>query len=180
MAETIGQESKEFFIDNDMILIEPLRDKSEILKLTIAEFQNMPGFHSYGQLNSKIGVKVKQLCKDNDSDAEVFKATRYGKSIPPIAFACYQPGEIDGSHEMAMLVRHSYLSTRLASELLGSLIVEAKTHGVNTLYTTGANINIHLRDLADKYQMSIQPDKNSSDHSIYSLNVDQHQGSIFS
>lgn len=178
MVETTGQESKEFFIDDEMILIEPLRGESGLLDLTIADVQQLDGFHPFGYLKHNTDARLKRLCKDDDSDVEVFRARREDGDLQAIGVALYQLDKTTGSHEMAMVVQNSFRRTRLPYELMASLMVEAKSHGVKTVYTTDSNDNIYMRNLADKCNMSVRLDSDNLHHSIYSLSVDEHPGII--
>jgi hypothetical protein len=97
----------------------------------------------------------------------------------PAGLAVYAKNEITGSHEMAIAVTEEFIDTRLPYELADSIVKDAASHRVMTLYTTDSSTNTKLAALAQKLGMSVRIDPDRTDRTVsYSLQVDKHPGIV--
>lgn len=174
-----GHESKEFFIDGKMYLIEPFRGSDNLMDITLQELQNLPDYYKYGNLKHDLDATVSELCKANDNETEVLKATYESEQSETVGFAIYHLNKVRACHEMLILVKTKYVATRLVNELMDSLIREAHTHGVTFLYTTDKNQDVFIEKLASKYSMLKQQETADTNEILYSLRVDDQPALIY-
>jgi len=169
--------SKEFFIGGNMVLVRPLQASESVGKKTYQELLASSDLSAMGELQHVPSGTLSELTELPDSFVYV-AVSEENDQDNPLGIALYVKNEITGAHEMSILISKQYIGTRLTYELADSLIVDAATHRVMTLYTVDRSDDIEMRKLAKKLDMSVRLVSGSDRQTMYTLQVDEHPGVV--
>jgi hypothetical protein len=193
---TQSHDSKEFFIDEKMILVSPITVQDSIAGQTMAElvasgnyteigkidFPVESTLGEYGSIDSEKPISAVFTARLETAKLETAKLETTGSNhttdVLPIGIAIYVQNPITLTHELSILVQPDYANTRLPLELLDSLVLDAAENGALTLSTTDTNDDVHMRAIADKTGMSVRLDNKHYRHTRYTLQVDKHPGVV--
>jgi len=169
--------SKEFFIGGNMVLVRPLKTRESVGNKTYQELLASSELSAMGELQHVPEGTLSELSELPDSFVYV-AVSEEDDQASPLGIALYVKNEITGAHEMSILMSKNYIGTRLSFELADSLIVDASTHKVMTLYTVDRSDDIEMRKLAKKLDMSVRLVSGSDRQTMYTLQVDEHPGVV--
>jgi hypothetical protein len=203
---TQSHDSKEFFIDEKMILVSPTTVQDSIAGQTMAElvasgnyteigkidFPVESTLGEYGSIDSEKPISAVFTARLETAKLETAKletakletaklettGSNHTTDVLPIGIAIYVQNPITLTHELSILVQPDYANTRLPLELLDSLVLDAAENGALTLSTTDTNDDVHMRAIADKTGMSVRLDNKHYRHTRYTLQVDKHPGVV--
>lgn len=187
--------SREFFIDGKMILVRPLATSDPIAAKCYADcigaddtvtgelsFSIEAPLHQYGSNDSTdSSVYVAVRASQEDTSVESALATDSGRSdttTGAIGFGVYKRNPVTRNHEFSVVVKKNFSDTRLALELIDSLVLHAAENGVQTLTTEDSNADTHMQHIAKKLGMSSRLDTARFRHTRYTLEVDKHPGIV--
>jgi len=177
MKEEIAHNSKEFFIGGKMLLVRPLDATEAFAGNTYQQLISSDNFTSLGELEHMPSGTLASFCTSDDSFVYV-ALSEENETQGPLGIALYVKNSVTGAHEMSVLVTDRYTGTRLPFELADSLIHDAASHRVMTLYTVDRSYDSSMRKLADKLGMSVRLQPGNSRQIKYSLQVDEHPGVV--
>lgn len=173
----VAHNSKEFFIDNQMILIRPLNSEEQHAQHTYQTLKGDKDYTTIGEFESSPDRKLFYYCADQTDNCMVYIAHSEESDEPePLGFAVYAKNKITKSHEMAVFVKSYYAKTRLPFELMQSLISDASDHNVWSVYTIDDTYDSSMRAIAEKMNMSVRLVQGQNRRVRYTLQVDKHPG----
>lgn len=179
-------DSREFFIDDNMILIRPLVASDSIADKRYKDFIDNSDYVVVGEINFAADEPFGDYNATDTGNSAVFiaviekdtGANISGSSDKPVGIALYVENPITRNHELSILVNPDYVDTRLTLELMDSLVFDAAENGVQTLTTEDSNDDTHMQHIAKKLGMSARLDTNKFRHTRYTLQVDKHPGVV--
>jgi len=177
MKKEIAHNSKEIFVGGNMILVRPLHRTEAFAANTYQELVSSNIFTSLGELEHMPSGTLENFCSRDDSFVYV-ALSEENEPRNPLGIAIYIKNNTTQAHEMSILVSKQYTGTRLPFELADSLIHDAASHRVMTLYTVDRSYDSDMRKLADKLGMSVRLQPGNSRQMRYSLQVDEHPGIV--
>jgi hypothetical protein len=187
--------SREFFIDGKMILVRPLVATDPIAARCYADCIG-PNANVIGELSFTIDAPLRQYRNNDSADSSVYVAVRAaqqdasaeselvtetghgGTAAEAIGFGVYIRNPVTLNHEFSVVVNENFSETRLALELIDSLVLDAAENGVQTLTTEDSNADTHMQHIAKKLGMSSRLDTARFRHTRYTLQVDKHPGIV--
>lgn len=176
MTVKIAHNSKEFFINGNMVNIRPLKDSDDIATSTYSGMLTDDSFVTLGQFKNPDNTTLFDYLLSDNGFVYLALSEDAGINNPQvIGLALYRKNSITLSHEMSLIITREYLQTRLPFELAETLIIDAAEHGVQTLYTKDDSTDNHMLNLARKMDMSVRLEKDTAGRTVvYSLQVDEH------
>ena len=180
MNDKTAHNSKEFFIDGSMVNIRPLSLSDDIAGTPYSKILENDSFITLGQLSHPDNTGLYDYQSTDDGFvylAESENDETNNKQV--IGLAIYKKSSITFSHEMSLIIAKDYLTTRLPYELAETLIKDAASHRIQTLYTKDDSTDNHMLGLAQKMGMSVRIEQDTTGRNIvYSLQVDEHPGIV--
>lgn len=187
--------SREFFIDGKMILVRPLATSDPIAAKRYTDCIGADDTVT-GELSFTIDAPLRQYGNKDSVDSSVYVAVRAaqedaskesalatengrsGTAAEAVGFGVYICNPVTLNHEFSVVVNENFSETRLALELIDSLILDAAENGVQTLTTEDSNADTHMQHIAKKLSMSSRLDTARFRHTRYTLQVDKHPGIV--
>ena len=180
MNDTTAHNSKEFFIDGSMVNIRPLTLSDEIASTPYSKLLENHSFVTLGRLSELDNIGLYDYQTADQGYVYVAETENdETNNTQVIGVALYKKSKITLSHEMSLIIAKDFLNTRLPYELAETLIKDASTHRIQTLYTKDDSTDNHMLNLAQKMGMSVRIEKDTTGRNIvYSLQVDEHPGVV--
>jgi len=171
----IAHNSKEFFIDGQMILIRPLAADEDFAQKSWAELLKTEKYIAIGEFETASEKAFSKLCMPIDNESMVYVAhSEEGDQTEILGLAMYVKSKLTKSHEMGVLVKREYADSRLAFELTESLTRDASEHSILTVYTTDDTFDAHMSAVAEELGMSVRLVPGKNRRVRYTMQVDKH------
>jgi len=171
----VAHNSKEFFIDDQMILIRPLAADEDFARQSYIDLLKTNQYVAIGECETASERALSKLCEPIDNESMVYVAHSEGRNETEIlGLAIYIKSKVTKSHDMGVLVKREYADSRLAFELTESLTRDASEHRALTIYTTDDTFDTYMSAVAEELGMSVRLVPGKNRRVRYTLQVDEH------